>query len=338
VAQRHRVLACVAWAAGVLGWLVLAGAVWRSARYRPDWFDPDNGPPCAPAGDCSPADAAAGLTRMWSWVGVRGALVLAATVLTVLALPTVRAARPARPLPALPHAAVAGAAAGLPALFALLFGAHAIPAVLLGAWLGQAALLAAVDAALGAPATSPRRAALTGLAVSAVATGLVLAALGAGWAHLGDWRSLAAADGVLVALGVAVARLTVEAAPPAQPGPRAGRGAALVALALGAFLLLGGGGVLLRAAVGLLLAGDPPLPDTPAVIVPPPAPSPSAVPLPAAPVTTRRHRRSRPTSGAHRRASTSPSSASTPRWGPGRPACRPATPVTSPAGWRACPW
>ncbi|MGY1824694.1 DUF4232 domain-containing protein [Geodermatophilus sp. SYSU D00079] len=291
--ERQRLLAGGAWVAGVLGWLVMAGAAWSSTRHRPGWFDPDDGPPCARAGACSPAGAQAALAHLWAWVGVGGALVLAATVLTVLALP----ARPSprgRPLPAPAHAAAGGVVASLlvlvgslPALAAvLLSGAHAVPAVVLAVWLAQATVLAAVDAAVGGPATSPRRAAVTGLAVSAAATGLVLTALGAGWVHLGDWGALAVADGVLVALGVAVARPTAGSVPGARRVARAGRVCGLLALALCAFLVLGGGGALLRLGVSALVAGDPPLPEERRIPAPPPAPAPSPPPPLPAPVTT----------------------------------------------------
>ncbi|MFW3172277.1 DUF4232 domain-containing protein [Geodermatophilus sp. CPCC 206100] len=297
MAGRERVLRRCARIAGVLGWILLAGATWRSAWYRPGWFDPDDGPPCSRrlSGACSPADAEAALAHLWVWVAVGGGLVLAATALTVVLLPAVRATAPVRSLPVPLHAAAAGAAAALlclggslPALFALLLGAHAAPAVVLGAWLAQAGLLALLDTRLGAPATSPRRAALTGLLVGAATTGLVLAALGAGRVQLGDWSTLAAGVGVLVALGVAVARW-MPAGPggASRRGAPARRGAAVAALALCAFLVLGGGGVLLRLGVGVLGADDPPLPEDPVAGAPPttPAPLPSPVPLPPAPET-----------------------------------------------------
>ncbi|MGY1623084.1 DUF4232 domain-containing protein [Geodermatophilus sp. SYSU D00965] len=283
-----RVLRAAAWPTLLAGLVLMAWAGLRSARYRPGWLEPEVA--CLRSGECRPADVEAGLTALWWAVGA-GAVVLAVgVVLVALRRPPVAVGPPARGRPPLVHAVVvaaAGSAVGLllelPLLVALFAGAHAVPAALAVLWLVQAEVLAGLGLRLGPPGTSPRRAWLTGLAVSGAATFLVALAVGAGWAGSGDWWLLLLADGALLGLGTAVARLTGEAGRGGSPRHAA---VALAVFGVAAFVLLGGVQALVRTGVPALVALGPPLPEEPALTAPAPtAPPASPVPLPP-PVTT----------------------------------------------------
>jgi Protein of unknown function (DUF4232) len=268
-----RVLRAAAWPVLLAGLLLATVAALRSARYRSSFLEPR--PACLRSGACTPGEIQGALAQLWWGVGAGVVLLLLGVALVAWRRPPVRTAPPARGLPPLRHAglvAAVGSAVGLlltvPAFVGLFAGLHAVPVVLAVVWLVQAEVVTGLDSRFGAPATSLRRATLTGLGASAAALCLALAAVTSGWVTPDTWVALPLANGVLLGLGAGVARL-------AGSTSRAVRtGAVLAALALAAVAV--GGGV--RASTSLLAAADP---EPPPVTVPQPLPEPQpAVPSP----------------------------------------------------------
>ncbi|MGY1688519.1 DUF4232 domain-containing protein [Geodermatophilus sp. SYSU D01105] len=280
-------LSLMAWPTLLAGLSLMAWAGLRSARHRPAWLEPE--PACLTSGECTPAEAAAGLTRLWWVVGAGAVLVLLGVALVALRRTGGRTGPPARGSAPSVHAGIAAAVGSgvallleVPVFVALFAGPHAVPVALAVVWLVQAEVLTGLDVRLGGPGTSLRRAWLTGLGVSAAATGLAGAAVGAGWVGPDGWWSLPLATGLLLGAGVAVARMAGQAR--AGTSPRRGGSAAVLlgVFGLTAFVLLGGVQALVVAGVSVLVASDPPLPEEPGVTVPAPttAPPPSPVSLP----------------------------------------------------------
>ncbi|TFV52833.1 DUF4232 domain-containing protein [Blastococcus sp. TF02A-35] len=276
-----------------LGWgtaLVVLGLLWmlaagmRAGRYRPGWFDPDDGPPCAFTPQGCPADLEAALRGLWWWVGAGGVVVLLGVVLVAVAL-SPEEPPSFRVLPGALHAAVTGLATAvatgvalLPALFLVLLGEHLLPGLVLAAWLGQGLLVAALHA-WGA-AAAPRRSWLVGLGVSAAGTAAVAVLLFAAPSLWGSWGPVMLADGAVVAGAVLVVRIAGgpwTGRRPAAP-VRAGGAAAVLAVLAGVLV-----GLVASQRPDLVLARPPsrPVPVAPEV---PSLPPPTAAPVPSAPV------------------------------------------------------
>ncbi|WP_113839330.1 DUF4232 domain-containing protein [Blastococcus sp. TF02A-26] len=275
------------------GWgsaLIAAGLVWmtvaglRSSRYRPGWFDPDDGPSCAFRPEGCPADLDAALRGLWWWVGAGGVLTLLGVVLLTLALPSTTsrsgARAAARPRPAGLHAlAAAAVVAGatvvlaLPAWFSLLLGEHLLPMVAVGGWLAEAVLLAAVHA--WATAVSSRRSWAAGLTASAAGLAAAVPVSLAG-VHLGDAWAVLLAQGVAVAGAVLVTRAVAGPWRTARAGTGLRVAGVLAVLAIVA-------GVLVAATSTVEQDRVAAFPSLPEPAYPPPDAVPPPVPVPPAP-------------------------------------------------------
>ncbi|MCA0144285.1 DUF4232 domain-containing protein [Blastococcus sp. LR1] len=281
-------LRLVAVAGTLLGLGVMVAAAVRASSYIPFL---DSEPPCVRSSGGCPADLDAALRGLWWQAGAGGVLVLVGVVLVVVALP--HRAREGSRLAQHPvvHAVAAGVTSvplmvvgSYPALL-LLFtgGAHGLPALAAGAWLGQAAALAALDRRLGRADASPRGTAVGGLIVSALGIGATLGVLLLDGAPLGFW-ALLLTDGITVALGVLLVRLASDPWP-VDPRGRLRRGAAVCAA-----LAVGPLGVVALVADQdrdpVPPAASRPIPAPPSLEPPvpvpaPPPPAPTAAPEPA---------------------------------------------------------
>jgi hypothetical protein len=217
VAQAREIVRRWAWAPVLLGLLVMALAGMRATRYRPGWFDPDDGPPCSSTPGGCPADLDAVLRGLWWWVGVGGVLVGIGVALTVWRCSAVRGSAPARGLPVVVHALVVGLCGGgllvpltVPLLLAGFMGPHAVPSALVAVWLIQAGATAGLGHALGAADTSARRAWLTGLVAGAAALAVAGALFLSTWTPFDPWWTVPLTDGATLALTVVLLRLLTD--------------------------------------------------------------------------------------------------------------------------------